>query len=331
MKILVLGGTIFVGRTFVEAAISGGHDVWIYHRGKHPAGFSSKINEILGDREGDLSELKGQEWDAVIDVSGYRPQAVRSSATFLRQKAGLYLFVSTVSVYAENFSPMHAESAELVKPIESAEAINGETYGGLKVRCESVVRETWGDNSLIVRPGLIVGPFDPTDRFSYWVARVQQGGEVAAPGNPFQNVQFIDVRDLATWMLLMVIQGNNGTYNAIGPANSLNMSQFLESCSSALRKEIEPVWLSEEFLLRKGIRPFVDMPLWVPAESEAFSQVKIIRAIGKGLLHRPIEETILDTANWLKSSGKGIGGLHAGLERLKEEELLRDWKTNTQC
>ena len=331
MKILVLGGTIFVGRAFVEAAIHDGHDVWIYHRGKHPADFSNRINEILGDREGDLAELNGQYWDAVVDVSGYWPQVVGNSARFLRQKAGHYLFVSTISVYAENFMPSQAESAELVPPIESAEALNGETYGGLKVRCESIVRETWGDDSLIIRPGLIVGPFDPTDRYSYWIARVQQGGEVAAPGNPFQNVQFIDVRDLATWMLMMVTKHSRGTYNATGPASELNMSQFLDICSEVLSKKINPVWLSEEFLLQKGIRPFVDMPLWVPAESAAFNRVNITRATQTGLFLRPVDATIRDTANWLKTGGKGIGGLRAGLDRRKEEELLRDWKTSTQC
>lgn len=326
MKILIIGGTVFLGKTLVEWTSHEGHDVWIFHRGNHPANFPFPVHEILGDRDGSLAELENLEWDIVMDTSGYVPRVVRKSADFLKNKAKRYVFISSISVYKDPIKPELAEESPLDLHTVETEEITGDTYGSLKAHCELAVQEIWSDRSLIIRPGLIVGPHDPTDRFTYWLTRILRGGEVASPGNPFQQVQFIDVRDLAQWILHLSVAGMNGVFNVTGPANSLSMAEYLNTCRAVLDKPVEFTWLSEEFLMQQNVRPFVEMPLWVPAESKGFNQIDIHRALEQGLQFRSLEETIRDTINWYQNQYPADRAMRAGLSRLREEDLLSSWK-----
>lgn len=329
MKILILGGTIFLGRSVVESAVQRGHQVTLFNRGQHGSALFPDLEKIHGDRTESLSELGLGEWDAVIDTCGYVPRIVRKSSEFLSPRVGQYLFISSISVYAEPFYPQMDESAPVgVLSDESVEEINGETYGPLKALCENVVCNIYKEKALIIRPGLIVGPNDPTDRFTYWPSRIQRGGEVAAPGNPFQHVQVIDVRDLADWILMMVETRQNGVFNATGPLDRITMSEFLTLCGKTVNSDAKFTWLSEEFLLEQNIKPFIDFPMWVPAEVQAMQQINIAKAVEKGLALRPLEETIRATLAW--DNNRPEGNRRAGLTRLQEEDLLRKWKQNVQ-
>ena len=220
VKLLVLGGTRFVGRHLVEAALARGHEVTLFNRGNHPEVFP-EVEGLIGDRDGDLGALENRTWDAALDTSGYVPRLVRDSAERLRDAVGHYTFISTVSVYPDTLPP-HADEDARVRGLEDplTEEVTNGTYGGLKVLCEEAVREIYGARSLVIRPGLVVGPYDPTDRFTYWPVRVAEGGEVLAPGVPEAPVQFIDARDLAAWTLGMIEGRETGTYNAVSPADS---------------------------------------------------------------------------------------------------------------
>src|SRR5882724_819086 len=227
MKLLVLGGTKFLGRHAVEAAVAGGHEVTIFTRGQTNAELFPEVEHLVGNRDGDLDALRGRAFDGVVDTSGYVPRIVRQSAELLRDQVGRYVFVSSISVY-DDFSEPLSEStpvAELADP--STEEIM-EHYGALKAACERVVEELYGDRSARVRAGLIVGPYDPTDRFTYWPRRIALGGEVLGPGDPGAPVQFIDARDLAAWLVQLALEGPGGTYNATGPAQLLTFEQLLD-------------------------------------------------------------------------------------------------------
>ncbi|MGZ5063824.1 MAG: NAD-dependent epimerase/dehydratase family protein, partial [Usitatibacter sp.] len=221
MRILILGGTVFLGRALTDAALARGHRVTHFNRGRSSAP-DARVETVTGDRTQSLEALAGREWDAVVDTSGYLPQVVGKSARALRDATRRYVFVSSISVYA---GPGFAEDAAVQPPPDPLpDAMTMEAYGALKAACEGVVRESFGDRATLVRPGLIVGPHDPTDRFTWWPARVARGGRVAAPGRPSRTVQFIDVRDLARWMVELVQRGAAGTFNATGPRAPVEMS-----------------------------------------------------------------------------------------------------------
>jgi 2'-hydroxyisoflavone reductase len=261
-----------------------------------------------------------------VDTCGYVPRIVRASASKLAGQVPHYTFVSSISAYADPMPVAADEGAPLATmEDEAVEEITGETYGPLKVLCEETVKEVYGEGALIIRPGLIVGPYDPTDRFTYWPVRVARGGIVLAPGAPTNPVQVIDGRDLALWMLTMVERRATGAYNATGPAMPLPMQEVLTACRKDAGSDATFTWVSDAFLLAHDVRPYVDMPLWVPGEdAEAFGTVSVAKAIASGLTFRPLRETIADTRRWAAQRGEEYEW-RAGLSEAREAQLLRAW------
>ena len=324
MDLLILGGTRFLGRHLVEAALGDGHGVTLFNRGRSGPDLFPEVETIKGDRDGDLSALRGRRWDAVIDTCGYVPRVVRAAAGLLAGAVDHYTFVSSISVYPDNMGPGADEDApveELEDP--TVEEITGETYGGLKALCERAAEAEMPGRVLNVRPGLISGPHDPTDRFTYWPRRIAAGGEVLAPDRPELRVQFIDVRDLAGWMVKMSAEQRTGTYNATGPAYELRMGKLLEECE-AVGGDAKIVWVSEEFLEENGVEPFTELPLWVPREYAGMLAVDCRKAIAAGLTFRPVSETIRDVLEW--DSNRAEPELAAGLKPDRERELLSAWR-----
>lgn len=336
MKILILGGTRFVGRHVLELAAARGHALTLFHRGKtHPAGLP-EAEHLMGDREGDLSALRDRTWDAVIDTSGYVPSAVRASAHMLRAAAPYYLFISTISAYADSATPDADESyplgsmpAEQAAAIGSASQVTGENYGPLKVLCEAEVQAAFAGRACVVRPGLIVGPYDASDRFTYWVRRVAQGGDILVPEAHHARWQVIDARDLAAWVLDLTEQRIAGVFNATGPApeRPLTMGAVLDA-AAALRPAVARrlVSVSDAFLKAEGLDSWQHLPLVLPADSTehaGFYHVDCRRAITAGLTFRPIADTVRDTLLW---DAAREGPLAIGLSPEREAEALAKWR-----
>jgi 2'-hydroxyisoflavone reductase len=325
MDILILGGTGFLGRHLVEAALGDGHRVTLFNRGIHNPGLFPEVERIKGDRDGDLSLLRGRRWNSVIDTCGYVPRVVRASAGLLADAVDHYTFVSSISVYSDDITPGADEDVSVQElPDQTVEEITGETYGGLKALCERAAEEEMPGRVFSVRPGLISGPHDPTDRFTYWPRRIATGGEVLVPDHPERRVQFIDVRDLAAWIVKMAQEQRTGTYNATGPDYELGMGRLLEECESVGGGGAELVWVSEEFLIEQEVEPFTELPLWVPREDAAMLAVDCGRAIAAGLSFRPVSETVRDVLDWdrARTADTEPG---AGLRPERERELLRAW------
>lgn len=326
MKILMLGGTVFLGRHLVESALARGHEVTLFNRGQHNADLFPEVEKLRGDRNGDLSALQNRHWDAAIDTSGYFPRVVRASAELLAAAIDHYTFISSISVYAD-FTKMNMdESSPLATmPDENVEEITAETYGPLKALCEQAVEQALAGRVLNVRPGFIVGPMDPTDRFTYWPYRVAQGGEMLAPGRPEQPIQFIDVRDLASWIVRMVEDRQTGTYNATGPDYTLTTQDLLETCRKVSGSNTRFVWVSEAFLNRHE----VELPIWVPETEAGAATVNCNRAFEAGLVFRPLSSTVRDTLAW-QASRTPPAPLRAGISTEQEAELLRAWHEQEQ-
>jgi 2'-hydroxyisoflavone reductase len=328
MNILILGGTRFLGRHLVEAALARGHTLTLFNRGRSNPGLFPAVETLHGDRDGDLSALAGRRWDAVIDTCGYLPRVVARSAELLAHAVGQYTFISSISVYSEPMQPGADERAPVgTLDDPTVEEVTGETYGPLKALCEQAAERALPGRTLTIRPGLIVGPHDPTDRFTYWPARVARGGEVLAPGKPGQPVQVIDARDLAEWNIRMVEQGASGLYNATGPAERLPMGELLQTCRAVSGSDARFVWVDEQFLLDAGVGPWVELPLWLPEQQggEALSSVNCARAISAGLSFRPLAETVRDTLEWDAARPQPIER-RAGLDAEKEARVLEQWK-----
>lgn len=296
MRILVIGGTQFIGRHFAMTAVAGGHDVTLFHRGSKGVGLIEGARDVLGDRNSDLDRVSNERWDVVVDTSGYLPGAVRTSCHALIDRCGRYLFVSTGSVYDASGSTPEDESAPFV-PIGDPDAtdINGETYGYLKVLCEHEVTGAFGARSLIVRPGIVAGSYDPTNRFTYWVVRFSGGGEVLVPDVRTSRMQLIDVRDLAEFMLTAAEQELRGPYNVVGPKSTFG--EMIDTCAS-LNPEAEPVWVSVEDLEAAGIVLWEDLPLARRPETDNLFARSSDAAIAKGLHRRPLAETAQDVLFW---------------------------------
>lgn len=332
MRILILGGTVFLGRALVEAALARGHQVTLFNRGRSNPELFPNVEKLRGDRENDLSALDGRRWEAVIDTSGYLPRVVRASAEKLVGAADHYTFISTMSVYADLSEPGIDEDgllAELDDP--TVEAVTGETYGPLKVLCERAVLDVFGERALILRPGLIVGPHDPTDRFTYWPYRVAQGGEVLAPGRPARLVQFIDVRDLAEWNIRLVEAGKSGIYNAVGPDPQPSMEELLKTCRAVANNDARFTWVSDDFLLEQGVGPWMELPLWVPETREyaGFFAFDNRRAVQNGLTFRLLADTVGATMLWAADRPQERPW-RAGLSREREAELLQAWHNSSR-
>lgn len=326
MRLLLFGGTGFLGRHLVQAALEHQHTVTLFNRGQtHPELFPH-VEQLHGDRKSDLQVLQGRTWDAVIDSNGQIPRQVRESASVLTESTQHYTFISTTSVYADyTVAPIDERS-----PISKLEDPTSEDrtpgdYGARKALCEHYAEQALPNRVLVIRPGLIVGPYDPTDRFTYWPHRIAQGGEVLAPGDPEQPVQFIDVRDLAAWSIAMVETRQIGVYNAKGPDNPLTMRQFLERCHEVSDSDTQFEWVDEQFLLEHEVAPYLQLPLWVPSEMVGFARVDCRKAIAAGLRFRPLTQTIQDTLDW-DTTRPANDALHAGLTPEHEQQLLRMWR-----
>ena len=328
MDLLILGGTRFLGRHLVEAALGRDHRVTLFNRGKSNPGLFPEVEELRGERGGDLSTLRGRRWDAAIDTSGYLPREVRASAGVLADAVDHYTFVSSISVY-EDFgrTGLDEEAPVLTPPDPEPEELDLELYGGLKVGCERAVETAMPGRTLVVRPGMIVGPHDYTNRFPYWCRRVAQGGEVLAPGDPEMQVQLVDARDLAGWMVRMAEDQRIGVYNATGPDLRLTMRGMLECIREATGSDARFVWASEEFLLGAGVEPWEEMPFWVPREMAGILAVDVNRAVGAGLAFRPLAETVSDTLG--ANAGRPAAEFDAGISRERERGLLRAWREAT--
>jgi 2'-hydroxyisoflavone reductase len=313
-----LGGTKFLGRHTAEQALARGHDVTLFTRGLTNPELFPEATHLTGDRDGGLQALETGEWDAVADMTGYVPRVVRASAELLRERTGRYLFVSSVSAYASFAEPVSEDSplAELEDP-DTEEVM--EHYGELKVACERVVQEVFGGRATIVRPGLIVGPWDPTNRFTYWAARLARGGEILAPGPPERNTQWIDARDLAAWMIDLLERDVGGVFNAVN--DGVPWAELLAGGDVA--------WVPDEFLREHEVGQWMELPLWIPDEP-GIQETDVSRAIAAGLTFRPHAETVRDTAEWDAAHGAevaptltGVSG--AGLAPERERELLAAW------
>lgn len=327
MKLLILGGTVFLGRALVEAALAQGHEVTLFNRGQHNPDWFPEVEKLRGNRDGDLTALASRHWDAVIDTCGYVPRIVRASAERLAGQVDHYTFISSLSVYADSSRPNQDETAAVGRlDDETVEQITGETYGPLKALCEQAAAAAMPGRTLIIRPGLIVGPYDPTDRFTYWPYRVAQGGAILAPGQPDYVVQVIDVRDLAKWTLTLVEGRATGIYNATGPAAPLTLGDVLTTSRQVSGSGATFTWVSEQLLLAAGVQPWSEMPLWVPGEEAAgFHRFNCQKAIAAGLTFRPLVDTIGDTLAW--ATGRPADySWRAGISREREEELLRKMK-----
>jgi 2'-hydroxyisoflavone reductase len=322
MKLLVLGGTQFLGRHLVEAALARGHEVTLFNRGQTRPELHPGAARLVGDRDGNLTALADGEWDAVLDTSGYVPRVVRASAELLEPRVGRYLFVSSISAYADYSRPGIAEDAPLARLEEETEEYRGPAYGALKALCEAVVRETYGDRATVVRPGLIVGPWDPTGRFTYWPVRVAEGGDVLAPEPADAAVQVIDARDLAAFCLRLVEGGAGGVVNATGPAEPLTLGRLLDECRAVAGSDARFVWVPGDWLERHEVGPWMELPLWLPgADYAGFQQIDLTNALAAGLSFRPLADTIADTLAWVRA-GDAPADPPAGLAREKERELL---------
>ncbi len=338
MDILIIGGTRFLGRALVEAALPRGHHLTLFNRGRSNPGLFPEVEQLVGDRDGGLDVLRNRHWDAVIDTCGYVPRVVRQSVELLAQNIGGYVFISSLSVYASTAQPGVNEDAPLAVMEDALrEEITGETYGPLKALCEQVVQEALPQRSLIIRPGLIVGPYDVSDRFTYWPVRVARGGEVLCPGRPGRTVQFIDVRDLAEWTIGLLETGRLGIYNADGLPGDVSMGDLLHTCQQVAmaldpHNSAQLIWMDDDFLLQQGVGPWMEMPLWIPEsdpESAGFFTFDVGRARAAGLTYRPLQDTVKATLSWALTR-PGDYQWRAGLTAAREAELLQSWKQSRQ-
>lgn len=319
---------MFLGRHVVDAALAAGHSVTLANRGKTNADLFPSVARLTVDRDGDLSALATGEWDAVIDTCGYFPRHVRPVAELLRDRVGHYTFVSSVSVYADVSQPgVDVDGALATTDDVDATEITGENYGALKVLCEDVVREVYGDRACIVRPGLIVGPWDPSDRFTYWPRRFDLGGDAIVPDWKDMPVQLADGRDLAEWMVRMAAAGTSGTFNGCGPAEPWRFEDVVAACRRAAGEHAAaPVWVDEQFLLEHAVAPWQELPVWIPSlsESAGMLSVNVARSVDAGLTFRSLDEVVRDTLAWDRT--RRDQPLRGPLAPEREQSVLAEWE-----
>ncbi|MGH2529629.1 MAG: epimerase [Actinomycetota bacterium] len=331
MKLLVIGGTRFVGRHAVERAVERGHEVTVFHRGgSEPGEGFPDVEHVHGDRDGGLSALKDRTWDAALDTCGYVPRVVRRSARLPGIAAGHYTFVSSLSVYPDHVDLGATEATPgHGPPFPDTEEITGESYGPLKVACEREVQGAFPGRALIVRPGFIVGPYDPIDRFSYWVRRAAMGGEMLAPEPADLRVQLVDVRDLVAFVVDHAEAGTGDVFNVTGPDGVLTMRELLEACVAAGDADTETIWVGQAFLRQRGLHEggehgWEQLPYWYP-EVAGFSGFDVSKALGAGLRFRPLAETIAHTLAWDRTRGQ-TWPMGAGITPEAERALLDAWR-----
>jgi 2'-hydroxyisoflavone reductase len=344
LKLLVLGGTGLIGPPMVEYAIARGHEVTLFNRGTTNTHLFPELEKLKGDRKDDLSSIeaeigKGRRWDAVIDNPASIPAWVTRSAGLLKSSADLYMYTSSMSAYASHATPDVDETAALgtIDAVAEAEVsgprqITGENFGPLKARCEEEARRFFPDASIVVRPGLIVGPGDRSDRFTYWPVRIAEGGEVLAPGAPDDPVQFIDCRDLGEWYVRLVENRSFGTYNGVGPRSSMSLAEMLYGMRATVDREISFTWVDAGFLSEHEVQPWMHMPVWIPPAGDyaGFASRNNDRALEAGLTFRPLCETTMDTVAWWNDLPEERRQQpRAGLSREREKSVLEQWKGRT--
>lgn len=335
LDILILGGTGFIGPHEVDYARARGHTLTLFNRGQTAPAMFPNVEQLRGDRGNDLTALEGREWDVVIDNSGFYPRHARMSAELLADRVDRYMFVSSISAYDSSLPPgaheYDAPIATMEDPTDESEGPYGPSYGPRKALCEAEVLEAFGeDRTVIVRPGLITGPGDPTDRVRHWIARMRFHDEVLVPGEADDPVQWIDARDMTGWMVRMLEQGDVGIYNAVGPANPTGMERMVTGIREASESEAELVWVRDEFAVEMQIAGLYSP--WIPADGpRGFMQVSHARALSTGLEHRSLESTIRDMVaefdDVMASGDDPEFGTRGGAPLEREAELIAEWRS----
>ncbi|MCC6243608.1 MAG: epimerase [Gemmatimonadaceae bacterium] len=329
MRILILGGTGFIGPYQVQYALDRKHTVTLFNRGKTNSTLFPKVPRLIGDRNvaGGHDALKKGTWDVVIDNPTSNPQWVRGAGEALKGRAGQYIFVSTISVFSDNSKPVD-ENGPLNPPSDIDAPYNAQAYGSNKVRCEQEAKNQFGDNVTVVRPGLIVGPGDLSDRFSYWPVRIDKGGEILAPGTPDDPVQYVDAKDLSSWIVRLGEARTMGTFNATGPKTPTTIAEMLYGIKAVTTSDARFTWVPADFLSEKQVRPWSDMPVWVPGtgRTAGFARVICQKAYDAGLTFRPLADTAKDTLTWYHSRPAAEQEkARAGLAPDKEKAVLAAW------
>jgi len=337
LRILFLGGTGFTGPHQVRYALGRGHKVTVFNRGKtHPGELPKEAEQLIGDRNGQLDALKGRQWDVVVDIPTTLPVWVRDAAQILKGNVDRYVFISTISVYSDTSKPGMDETgplsryagADAMAETQATLRANPRLYGPLKALSEAEAEKWFPGKALIIRPGLIVGPGDESDRFTYWPVRLGRGGEILAPGDPTDPVQIIDARDLAEWAIRMVEQGTTGIFNATGPKSTLTIGDMLAGIKKVTKTESQLTWVDADFLAAQKVRAWSDMPTWVPprGDSLGFSRININKALSKGLTYRSITDTTQATLDWFRRQpAERRATLKAGIKPEREVEVLAAW------
>lgn len=340
LNILILGGTGFTGPEQVDYALARGHKVTLFNRNRtRPDFFKGKVDQVIGDLGGDASALRGKKFDVVIDNPTTLPYWVRNVAQYMKGNVGHYIFISTISTYPDNATPNADESAATtpmpqgVDPYTTVREHAGQYYGALKTFSEQEVARQYGSNHTVIRPGLIVGPLDRSDRFTYWPARIDRGGEVLAPGTPDDPAQIIDSRDLAEWTVRVAENKTLGTFNATGPAHPTTMAEVLHGIKAVTTAGASFVWVPTDFLATHEVRGWRHMPIWLPptGATAGFLRRNVDKAIAAGLTYRPLAETARDTLEWHKKRPaeelkRMEEGTVAGIPAAKEAAVIAAWR-----
>lgn len=333
-RLLILGGTGFIGPHMVRYAVERGHDVTIFTRGRSQADIPD-VEHLTGDRNDDLSSLRGRTWDVILDNNARDYRWVQLSTELLKDSAQQYVFVSSISAYAADFSDVASSDRVLAEPLidEDTERFtppdgwsdgDDAPYGLMKTLSENIVHAAFPGRTTVVRPGLIVGPGDPTDRFTYWPVRVDEGGEILAPGNPDHAMQVIDQRDLTEWIVRLAEAGTMGDFNATGPQARMSMAEMLYGVRAASSVPVQFTWVPEDFLEAQNVAAWRDLPAWIPGDPLMF--VNVERAVAAGLTFRPLAVTSKDTIDWDKTRpAEQRENRNFGMSREREREVLAAW------
>jgi 2'-hydroxyisoflavone reductase len=328
MKILILGGTGFIGPHIVDAALKGKHTLTLFNRGKTNPQLFPDLEKLRGDRDkGDLKSLEGRKWDAVVDTHGFFPRKIKEVLQILAPNIGQYVFISTISVYPDDSqAPIDEQSpvGKMADPTVEEFGKNFENYGPGKALCEQAAEEKMPGHVTSLRPGLIVGPGDTSDRYTYWPLRVDRGGEVLAPGDPDSPVQYIDARDLADFSVKTIEDGHAGTYNVVIPPGRQTIRELLIGCKAVSGSDARFTWVDEAFLTEQQVSSWSDMPVWTGKDGVAMATVRNDRATAIGLSFRPPAVTIKDTLDWAKTRGAEYK-VRAGIAPEKEAKVLAAW------
>jgi 2'-hydroxyisoflavone reductase len=338
MKVLILGGTRFLGKALTEEALKRGHEITLFNRGTNNGAFSG-VEQLIGNRDSDVSQLKNRKWDVVMDTCGFAPHQIKKIAAVLGDNIEHYTYISSISVYKDwipnnikEHYHLQSMQADKLKAVEEGTISPYEYYGALKVLCEAEAENHWPGRVLHIRAGLLVGPFDYTDRLPYWVKRVAKGGKVLVPGRKDRPVQLINVKDIAVWLFNMAEKRKAGTFNVTSPEEELTIEELLNTCKAVTNSDAEFIWTDEQFLMEHKVQPWTEMPLWIPehfpieGETEPWKgtfSISVEKAVTSGLSFRSLADTLIDIYQWEKE--REVKELKAGISQERELELLQSW------